>query len=72
MLRRVEDGLAVVLVKLRLEERAVDSLMEESWRDALGLSVDEGLGERLNHGGDHEIAAKLERVGLPRLGRDDG
>ena len=35
MLRRVEDDLAVVLVKLRLEERAVDGLMEEGWRDAL-------------------------------------
>ena len=72
MRRRVEDGLAVVLVKLRLEQRAVDGLMKERGIDALRFGVDESLGEGLVHRGDHEVAAQLERVRLPRLAGDDG
>src|SRR5262249_55761719 len=72
MLRPVENGLAVVLVKLRLKECAVDGLMKKGRRDALRFGIDEGLGERLDHRCDHEVAAELERVRLPRLARDNG
>src|ERR1700722_12532058 len=71
MLRRVQDGLALVLVELRLEERAVDGLVKERGRDALRFGIDESLGKRLNHGGDHEVAAEFERVRLPGLAGDD-
>src|SRR3954469_24917176 len=72
MLGRIQNRLAVVFVKLRLEQRAVDCLMEERRRYALRFRVDEGLGKRLDHGGDHEIAAKFECVRLPGVRGDNG
>lgn len=71
-LGRVEEGVAVGLVKGRAEEGGVDGFEEDGRVDALGLGEDEGLREGLDHRGDHEVAAEFEGVGLVGFGADDG